>query len=76
MIISQKITILGKKHAENGVGVLIYGEKNWRLKKYGGVNFMDIFCNIWEKMGGCVFKVFAEIAHLFRNIFPTSPGLA
>ena len=59
--------ILGKKRAENGVGVLIYGEKNadWRNMGVGGFNFMEIFCNIREKRGGWVFK-----AHLFCNYSP------
>jgi len=44
MIISPKITILGKRLAENGVAVLIYGENNCRLKKYG-----DGWCQLLGK---------------------------
>ena len=34
----------------------------------GGVNFMYMFCNIWEKRGGgCLRRCFQKIAHQFRN---------
>ena len=40
----------------------------------GNVNFMEIFCNIWEKgVDGCLRRCLKKIPHLFNNFFQSPP---
>ena len=60
-----------------GVGVVIYGEKNCKMKNkgVGDVKFMDIFCNIWDKRSGWLFrkhlqKISASVPQFFVDPSP------